>query len=98
MARLEESLAMTPKDDELASLLIEVGYSYRQAAEFMGRSDKTIKAACERVKSGTSKSYTNAQRAKAKRLLELRDWIDHGRKNGYLEALVAFLEAEYNYE
>jgi hypothetical protein len=86
---------MTPQDDRLAALLIEVGFSLRQAAEFMRRSDKSVKAAVDRAKKRRNGlGFTARQERLAKHLLGFYAWLDKGRRRGYLEALAAFLDGD----
>lgn len=84
---------LTPRDDRLAALLADVGFSFRQIGELMKRDDKTVKSAAERGrKQNGTETFTVKQEAAAKRILGFTAWLDEGRDKGYLPALAAHLE------
>jgi IS30 family transposase len=81
---------LTPAEDALAELLVGAGLSYSEVGRRFGRSDKTIKAAVERAQAGESQ-FTNEQTAKAQAIVGFERWLERGRREGYLEALTAYL-------
>jgi hypothetical protein len=86
MPRSEGDTKMTPLDDELARLLVGVGYSYRQVGTLLGRDDKTIASGVDRAKTGKS-AFTVTQLRRAKELLGFHKWLETGFKAGYVKAL-----------
>lgn len=85
------SARMSPQDDELARLLIDMGFSLRRTAAFLGTTDKTIKAAVERAGSKGVSPFPVGQQKQLERLLDFRRWVNEGESKGYLPSLVSYL-------
>ena len=76
----------THVEDSFALLLIEVGFSYREAADLMQRSDKTVKAGVARARQAGVR-ITKAQKERADKIRRFLKWAKAGHDNDWFEAL-----------
>jgi IS30 family transposase len=96
---------MTPVEDHISRSLSLAGWSFREIAELLGRSDKTIAMAIDRAEENngahpllqmsSKKAVMEALRAQDKKLLrnitEFTTWLQEGEEAGYVAALVRLL-------
>ena len=87
------SRKMTPQDDRLAALLLEMGFSARRVATLMETTDKTIATAAERGRDKPETFPPNQER-KVKELLEYFKWLADGETRGYLVPLASYLNKQ----
>lgn len=97
---------MNQQEDMIALYLVSSGYSYRAVARLMGVDDKTVKSAVERAEAGNyrppqerleslildlPKLPTKEEKQAMKIFEEFYLWLSQGKRQGFLQILVAFL-------
>lgn len=103
MVKTTGTQPMTPIEDHVARALSLSGKSYREIAELLGRSDKSIQRAVSRALLGehplleltTKKELLEALSASDKKMLSnirgFVHWLQDGEDNGYVAALVRLM-------
>lgn len=95
-------------ESQLAHYLhTQAGYSCLAVGRLLGRDDKAVKAAIERVEQGQVSSDGDVQQIAAlldlpklkktqdlKKFDEFLAWLQYGRDQGFVELLLAFLEKQ----
>jgi transposase len=88
------SKKMTPHEDRIAALLVEMGYSCRRVGFLLNKSDKTVRDGAARGSKSKEGAFTPRQERRATELLAFHAWLGEGAEKGYLEPLAAWFEGD----